>query len=797
MIGANDFFGEIFGSVPDGDISWNARIAKAMVRAGLAVVVISPQDKRPACTLTAKQAQAADLAAQQKAKEDGRLGWQRIRHACGIDHAITEERELTRVAVKRLLDDGANLAISVGKSTTRLMVADIDTELQMNAFSRMWQTEADGDAAVDIGLTVSSPGVQTVDGEWLHKHGGHIWFIIDPGTELPDRKGKFTYCPCHGYKPQRPVCPQAWALYWGSGYVLVPPSVRPEGPYRLVGSAVGAPAWLCDMARASVPDGPAEGSASVLGAHDGDPIDAWAAATPWADLLVDAQFTPAAFDSCGCQTWTRPGSPAHTKSVTAHEPESCTFPWNDSSSGHYPMHVWSDALGGDRSVTKLDFYAESKEITRSQAMDRLGLVKIRTANELAVIDAFYDLPKASSPVTDGVTSDLEEHAEDQDEESVTGALDWTQDPELVQRIKERAFDLYVNQRAREFLDEVVIGQKWTPPDEEDDLRLLLEQPAIEQAYAIEDVLTLHGNAMISASFKAGKTTLVLECVRALADQVPFLGTYQVRTSGRVGLWNYELDSEMMRDWMRDTNLSNPQNVRLLNLRGRRVPLETKTGQEFAVRWLAEREIRTWIIDPAVRAMIGWGDENDNGAVTLFTDMLDTIKERAGVSELIIAHHTGRERMDAGSERARGATRWDDWPDSRWILTRMEPPADTRFIRMDGRGKSLPERALVYDAPQRRVSLMGAGDPLASVDRKTYGDTAFRQKVLDHIVGNPGLTQNRIMEGVGTTSVRKIQIALSGLEDGRQIYKIDGPNRSKLWYAGGYEIPPAATSEPQS
>jgi hypothetical protein len=794
MIGANDFFGEIFGSVPDGAIEWNARIAKTMVRAGLAVVIIRPSDKQPACTLTAKQAQTADLLAQSEAREAGRLGWESVIHPCGVKHAITDEKDLNRVKVKELLADGANLAISVKHSTRRLAVADIDTAEQLDSFHRVAAERFPG-MGDELGLTVKSPGVRAVDGEWLHKDGGHIWFEVPDDVELPTNRGKFSYCPCHGFKPQRPVCPSAWALYWGSGYVLVPPSVRPEGPYRLVGGAVPLLAWLVDMTAESAPSAPENGADGALGSFSDDPIDQWSAEHPWSELLAAAGFTPASHDSCGCETWTRPGSPAHTKSVTAHEPGTCSFPWTDDSSGHFPMHVWSDALGGDRSVTKLDFYAESNDITRGQAMERLGLGKLRSA-ELAVLD-MMDLasPKDSEPVPSGGDSDVVDTEGDSD---VTGASDdWTQDPELLLQIKRRALDLYVNDRARDFLQEIKVGQSWTPPAGEDDFSIAMHDAPEEPRYAIEKVLSEEGNAMISAQWKSGKTTLVLEVIRALCDEDKFLGVYDVRTSGNVALWNYELSKDMMDGWLRDTNMQRPERLRRLNLRGNRIPLETKQGQEWAIRWLAEREIRTWIIDPAVRAMIGWGSESSNDDVTVFTDALDTIKARAGVSEMIIAHHTGRAEMEAGTERARGATRWDDWPDARWILTRQTPPLETRFLRMmDRNGGELPERALAYDRNLRRVSLVGDGDPLAGTSRQTAAEAAFRVKVLEFVTVNPGLGQNAIMRALGVDSVRKIKTALEGLADGRRVYHIAGPNNSKQWFPGGFELPTAGEgSEP--
>src|SRR5688500_18703832 len=784
MIGETDWFSEIFGSVPEGDISWNVRVAKSAIKAGLGVVLTYPNDKKAACVLTSAQAQKADIAAQNAAKEAGNLGWEKVRHACGVKHVITDEKDLNKVGAKKLLADGANPAIAPGTGEKRVLVADLDTRAQMDAFAELWE-EYESES---IDLTVSSPGVFN-DGSWKHKDGGHVWFDVPDDVELPTTKGKFAWCECHAYRPSYPnpdkpgeriTCPRSFAIYWASGYVLVPPSVRPEGAYRVVGSAVTAPEWLTDMCRESTTGSAVPGSEGVLGSFNDDPIDAWSREVSWSDILTAEGFTPAGHDTCGCPTFTRPGDATHSKSVTGHEP-GCSFSWSEDSTGHLPIHIWSDALGGDRTMSKLSWIAESRYGgSVAEAMRQLGLKRLTTPSNLGleivdgeIVDIEND-PKESSAEIDGGNSE---------ESGSSALLDWFHnDPNALQMLRNEVERIYIRDKAKAYVEEQTVKASWKAPTEDDDLSLLFDNPPPTVTYAIDDVLPINGNAILFAQYKTGKSTFVLECVRALADREPFLGRFGVNTSGRVALWNYELAGDMMTSWFRDTQMNHPENVRLLNLRGKRIPLHTEYGQQWTINWLREREIRTWIIDPAVRAMIGWGDESDNNAVTLFTDMLDEIKEKAGVSELIVAHHTGRALQEAGEERARGATRWDDWPDSRWILTKIVG-GETRFIRMTGRGNDLPERALSYDPQRRRVALVGNGDPLASSDRRTYGDEALRVKILDFITANPGLTKNKVMEGVGLTSHSKAGPIVSALVPSNLVYTIPGPNRSQLHYPG--------------
>jgi hypothetical protein len=440
MMGELNWFGQLFGAIPDGDITVNARVAKAMIRAGLAVVIIERETKLPACTLLARDAKKADKEAQDAAKEKGNANYQHVKHACGIKHAITEEKELTRKRVKDLLENGANLAIAPGvrvfqrtkvadgddvlEDITRpVMVVDIDTDAQREAFLSDWTNflvddptwepkEFTGDPAVP--LTVTSPGVMKSDGEWIHKNGGHYWMDIPEGVELPERPGKMTWCRCHKTRQPQGGCEHAWAVYWGSGYVLVPPSVRPEGPYRVTGETLEAPAWLLQLIT-SAPESATEESGGIHLDLD-DPIDAWSARTSWEALLTGDDFTPAGHDNCGCPTYTRPGSPAHTKSVTGHE-VGCTV--YDTSMGHGPLRIWSDALGA-KTISKLKYVAENHYGGDTlEAMTALGIATINRMDEL---DDFGDIRKKGEAPSENGASDEED--DELDELDVTSDSSW-------------------------------------------------------------------------------------------------------------------------------------------------------------------------------------------------------------------------------------------------------------------------------------------------------------------------------------------------------------------------------------
>jgi hypothetical protein len=61
--------------------------------------------------------------------------------------------------------------------------------------------------------------VQDKDGNWPHRDGGHVYFEVPEGAELPESPQEYAH-PEHG-----------WVMKWGNCQVLTPPSARPEGVY--------------------------------------------------------------------------------------------------------------------------------------------------------------------------------------------------------------------------------------------------------------------------------------------------------------------------------------------------------------------------------------------------------------------------------------------------------------------------------------------------------------------------------------------------------------------------------------
>lgn len=347
----NDVFSNVFGNVPAGDEDNIVKVAVGAVRAGWAVVVDKPGSKAPMCVLTARQAKSADKLARQAAEAAGDPSYARRRHACGLHHALTDDAHARRVVTRLVKDNGpVNLGLELGRS--RLVVVDVDTAQEHSAFIRMWEDATGTDTGMDS-PTVLSPGAQDKDGQWVHKDGGHYWFTLPAGIELPQGMGVL--------KGEG-----GWSVMWRDKQVLVPPSSRPEGTYRLVGQPRPLPEWLHAFIVEQASQRLTQRSESVKRALGSDSsIDRWAATAAWGDLLEPDGWTDTGLiDNCGCPVWTAPGTHASPKSATAHDHGCDRY---DTIGGHAPLHVWTDnppewvadalSAKGTNTITKLTYLA--------------------------------------------------------------------------------------------------------------------------------------------------------------------------------------------------------------------------------------------------------------------------------------------------------------------------------------------------------------------------------------------------------------------------------------------------------
>lgn len=344
MLGV-DRFVATFGATPAGDTDAIVRVGVGAVRAGFAIVVDRPLTKIPMCVLNTRDAKRADEEAQQAAKEAGHPRWDKIRHDCGLKHAITDDKK-ARTILQRLTKDGSAVNIGVELSASRMVVVDVDTPEESAAFLHDWNAQG----LPPISITVQSPGVQNEKGEWVHKDGGHYWFELPEDVELPKGTGamKIDVPGVGGY-----------SVMWADRQVLVPPSVRKEGPYRIVGQVNPLPEWLHDRIIVEVESRKVRAEQRINNTGDND-LDQWSARTSWDEILApDGWELTGMPDGCSCMIWTAPGFHASPKSATAHDAGCSQY---DTTAGHGPLHLWTDnppefLHNAGKTLTKLQYLA--------------------------------------------------------------------------------------------------------------------------------------------------------------------------------------------------------------------------------------------------------------------------------------------------------------------------------------------------------------------------------------------------------------------------------------------------------
>ena len=219
-----------------------------------------------------------------------------------------------------------NLAVAVGPS--RIVVVDCDTPPQVAAF-----IESNPDA--DRTPTVSTPGKRDPEtGEWIHHDGGHWWYVVREGVNMPKSTHAVTLG--DGDKAGR------YSVLCGQRYVLIPPSIRTEGPYKTTGPVT----LLTDRLAGEVIERAqhrAQRDQRIRERVATGRLTAaqrWGNEITWDDILTGTGWvnTGDTYSECGCDIWTAPGPHASERSAVAHEP-GCGR-WTDSPDP--PLYCFTD-----------------------------------------------------------------------------------------------------------------------------------------------------------------------------------------------------------------------------------------------------------------------------------------------------------------------------------------------------------------------------------------------------------------------------------------------------------------------
>ena len=461
------------------------------------------------------------------------------------------------------------------------------------------------------------------------------------------------------------------------------------------------------------------------------PGDDFNARMSWEELLIADGWTKLHTDSMGKTDWRRPGKDYGISATTNYQ-------------GNDLFHVFTSsvALDSDKSYSKFAYVALTKfggdfnacaNALRSQGFG--SATALQSLGEASPVPLYDEQGLLKSPLEIEIEK---------------------------QRIRKEAATILKEEEASKAYKEPLFIR---------DLAQELQMPEVALPWVIRDIFPQGANISITAQYKAGKTTLVNALAKALADGEKFLEYFQEPIHPRrIVIFNYEVSENQYRRWMKDVAIKHADHITLVHLRGERLPLISERVQRLVISILKDCDAQTWILDPFARAFVGSGDENSNSDVGVFLDTLDYIKKQANVENLILPMHTGR-AQEHGIDRARGATRLDDWADVRWLLSKTE---EGRFFAADGRDVFLQQQALAFDEASRGLRLGGAS---AKVAKRLANEDQFVAMVEAH----PGKTTNELFEllGIDPTSKPMRSAMKSALHYKR--VKVKTVGTAKVWY----------------
>ncbi|RII93285.1 AAA family ATPase [Clavibacter californiensis] len=336
-------------------------------------------------------------------------------------------------------------------------------------------------------------------------------------------------------------------------------------------------------------------------------------------------------------------------------------------------------------------------------------------------------------------------------------------------VQEKVRQLEVTDEARRRLEEAKAGALEIPTPES--LSRFLRRKMPPERYVIDNLWPVGGNIMFSAQRKAGKTTIGHNLMRSLVDGDPFMDHFDVLTTRRVLLLDFEMSDRMLQHWLKDQRIRNTANLKVVNMRGKAGSFRI-TDDKMRARWarvIEDTGAEVLVVDPMrpVLDAIGLKEANEGGP---FLQAFDALKVEAGVSEGMIAHHHGHV-----AERAAGDSRFEGWPDAIWNVTRqdMTDPDSFRYFEAFGRDVSVP-KGMVLMNESRRVAF------------KTDIPEETKSAVMDRLVmwlleqngeRNTGQIQDAGIKGINKNNVaERMRTAVS---TGR--VEIREGERGSKWY----------------
>jgi hypothetical protein len=305
-------------------------------------------------------------------------------------------------------------------------------------------------------------------------------------------------------------------------------------------------------------------------------------------------------------------------------------------------------------------------------------------------------------------------------------------------LSELAADEFLRLKAREMAKVKLAEEAYREEGETPSpimLRDWLEEPDTEEQYRIDQLWTKNGTTFVVAPNKSGKTTMMLNVARVLADGGLFLGRYETRPVSRnLGIVNFELTDNQFKRWVRKLGITNLEGVKVWNLKGQPNPFRSNTSRKHFAAQLKAEDIEILIVDPFSSAYTG-EDANQNEVVKQFLKSIDEMIFKGGVEEFMMVVHAGHD-----GKRARGASTLADHPDATWFIGKPEYGTQRTF-RAEGRDVYVEEEGIKLEDDGITLTLTGV--PAAEL-----AALLVRMKIKTFVSESPNCKAGEIEAHVG-------------------------------------------------
>lgn len=268
---------------------------------------------------------------------------------------------------------------------------------------------------------------------------------------------------------------------------------------------------------------------------------------------------------------------------------------------------------------------------------------------------------------------------------------------------------------------------WAGFEDQGSLQHQIDNPEPDIGWCVEGLIPGRGSVQINAQWKVGKTSLAaVNLATCLATGKPFLRRYPVHMESHesVAIWNLEVHRQTLVDWIASTGIprASQQRIHPLSLTGKRIDLLNPVIAADTVKWLVERGIAVWIIDPLSKLYLG--DENSNSEYNEWWAAVQDIASRAGVRVVVLVHHTGHT-----GTRARGASAMMGAPDV--LITYRhsgddgQPPPDSRrWLRAFGRNVDVPSFEIAYAPDTHELFAHESGGAVVDAQEERWAREAY-------------------------------------------------------------------------